>query len=70
MIQPVAVIGAGPYGLSTAAHLRARGLPVRVFGEPMVSWREHMPAGMVLKSTPAASNLDAPQPGHTLLDYC
>lgn len=70
MIRPVAVIGAGPYGLSTAAHLRARGIPVRVFGEPMVSWRDHMPAGMLLKSTPVASSLDAPQPGHGLVDYC
>ncbi|MEU6141498.1 FAD-dependent oxidoreductase [Streptomyces sp. NPDC047081] len=70
MIRPVAVIGAGPFGLSTAAHLRARGIPVRVFGEPMVSWRDHMPAGMLLKSTPAASNLDAPQQGHNLVDYC
>ncbi|MFE0175227.1 NAD(P)-binding domain-containing protein [Streptomyces sp. NPDC059002] len=70
MIQPVAVIGAGPYGLSTAAHLRARGIPVRVFGEPMVSWRAHMPEGMLLKSTPAASSIDAPQRGHTLADYC
>ncbi|MFE0513265.1 FAD-dependent oxidoreductase [Streptomyces sp. NPDC058964] len=70
MIQPVAVIGAGPFGLSTAAHLRARGVPVRVFGDPMVSWRDHMPAGMILKSTPAASSLDCPQSGHTLADYC
>jgi FAD-dependent urate hydroxylase len=70
MNHPVAVIGAGPFGLSTAAHLRARGIPVRVFGEPMVSWRAHMPAGMLLKSTPAASNIDAPQRGHTLGDYC
>lgn len=70
MITPVAVIGAGPFGLSTAAHLRARGIPVRVFGEPMVSWRDHMPAGMLLKSTPAASGFDCPQPGHTLTDYC
>ncbi|MFJ4202818.1 FAD-dependent oxidoreductase [Streptomyces sviceus] len=70
MSQPVAVIGAGPFGLSTAAHLRARGIPVRVFGDPMVSWRDHMPAGMLLKSTPAASSLDAPQRGHTLVDYC
>lgn len=70
MIQPVAVIGAGPFGLSTAAHLRARGVPVRVFGEPMVSWRDHMPEGMLLKSTPVASNFDAPQRGHTLADYC
>ncbi|WP_405955385.1 FAD-dependent oxidoreductase [Streptomyces phaeochromogenes] len=70
MMEPVAVIGAGPFGLSTAAHLRARGIPVRVFGEPMVSWRAHMPEGMLLKSTPAASNIDAPQPGHNLVDYC
>lgn len=59
-----------PFGLSTAAHLRARGIPVRVFGEPMVSWRDHMPEGMLLKSTPVASSLDAPQPGHTIADYC
>jgi cation diffusion facilitator CzcD-associated flavoprotein CzcO len=64
------VIGAGPFGLSTAAHLRARGIPVRVIGDPMVSWRDHMPEGMLLKSTPAASNFDCPQPGHTLADYC
>ena len=68
--RPVVVIGAGPYGLSTAAHLRARGIPVRVFGEPMVSWRNHMPAGMLLKSTPVASNIDAPQRGSKLLDFC
>ncbi|MGW6060837.1 NAD(P)-binding domain-containing protein [Streptomyces sp. NPDC055189] len=70
MIHPVAIIGAGPFGLSTAAHLRARGIPVRVFGDPMVSWRAHMPAGMLLKSTPVASNIDAPQRGHDLVDYC
>ncbi|MEU9283210.1 FAD-dependent oxidoreductase [Streptomyces sp. NPDC048275] len=70
MNHPVAVIGAGPFGLSTAAHLRARGIPVRVFGEPMVSWRDHMPERMLLKSTPAASSIDAPQRGHTILDYC
>lgn len=70
MRQPVAVIGAGPFGLSTAAHLRARGIPVRIFGELMVSWRERMPGGMLLKSTPVASNIDAPQRGHDLVDYC
>ncbi|MFI1969435.1 oxidoreductase [Streptomyces cinnamoneus] len=70
MTLPVAVIGAGPYGLSTAAHLKACAVPTRVFGSPMVSWQEHMPAGMLLKSTPPASNIDAPQPGHTLFDFC
>jgi cation diffusion facilitator CzcD-associated flavoprotein CzcO len=29
-----------------------------------------MPAGMLLKSTPVASSLHAPQRGHTLADYC
>ncbi|WP_329313827.1 FAD-dependent oxidoreductase [Streptomyces sp. NBC_01262] len=65
----VAVIGAGPYGLSTAAHLRALGVSVRVFGSPMVSWAEQMPAGMLLKSTPLASNISAAVPGHTLQDF-
>jgi hypothetical protein len=36
----------------------------------MVSWREHMPAGMLLKSTPVASNISAARPGHTLQDFC
>ncbi|MCU1299900.1 MAG: Pyridine nucleotide-disulfide oxidoreductase, partial [Candidatus Sulfotelmatobacter sp.] len=26
-----AIVGAGPYGLSIAAHLRSRGIPFRVF---------------------------------------
>ena len=65
-----AVIGAGPYGLSVAAHLRGRGIPVRVFGDLMSSWRSHMPVGMCLKSTGDASSLSAPAPGYTLADYC
>jgi thioredoxin reductase len=63
------VIGAGPYGLSVAAHLRARGIQARVFGSVMSSWRRHMPVGMCLKSTPDASSLGAPAPGFTLFDY-
>ncbi|MBV9413768.1 MAG: NAD(P)-binding domain-containing protein [Solirubrobacterales bacterium] len=64
------VIGAGPYGLATAAHLAAGGLTVRTFGEPMESWRQRMPAGMYLKSTPSASSISAPRSGHTLADFC
>ncbi len=67
---PAVVIGAGPYGLSVAAHLRARGVRVRVFGEVMSSWCDHMPAGMCLKSAPEASSLAAPVPGFTLADFC
>src|ERR1700742_3833268 len=46
----VAIIGAGPYGLSLAAHLAAAGVNFRIFGRPMGLWREHMPQNMMLKS--------------------
>ncbi|MFI5620786.1 NAD(P)-binding domain-containing protein [Streptomyces sp. NPDC051567] len=64
------VIGAGPYGLSVAAHAAGAGLGVRVLGRPMASWRDHMPDGMYLKSEPWSSNLCAPGGRHTLADYC
>jgi cation diffusion facilitator CzcD-associated flavoprotein CzcO len=56
----VAVIGAGPYGLSVAAHLEHAGLSTRVFGEPMSFWRHHMPKGMRLRSPWRATHLSAP----------
>jgi thioredoxin reductase len=34
----VAIIGAGPYGLSLAAHLAAAGIETRIFGRPMAFW--------------------------------
>jgi hypothetical protein len=45
----VAIIGAGPYGLTAAAHLRRAGVDVRVFGQPMSFWQS-MPAGLLLRS--------------------
>lgn len=66
----VAIIGAGPYGLSIAAHLRAYGVPFRIFGTPLDTWRRHMPAGMLLKSDGFASNLSAPGGQGTLAAYC
>ncbi|MGI9004596.1 MAG: NAD(P)-binding domain-containing protein [Streptosporangiaceae bacterium] len=68
--RPAVVIGAGPYGLAVAAHLRASGVPVRVFGEVMTTWRDHMPTGMFLKSAPFASSISAPVPGYTLAAFC
>jgi len=66
----VAIIGAGPYGLSVAAHLRARGVDFRIFGTPMHSWRARMPAGMLLKSEGFASNLYDPGGNFTLGHFC
>jgi thioredoxin reductase len=65
----VAVVGAGPYGLSIAAHLRPLGLSVRTFGLPMNQWRS-MPSGMFLKSQPFASNLSDPAGAGTLEAFC
>jgi len=56
----VAIIGAGPYGLAAAAHLRAQNVETRAFGEPMEFWMRHMPRGMFLRSAPSASNLGDP----------
>ncbi len=69
-IASVAIIGAGPYGLSIAAHLSARGIRPLVFGSPMQSWREAMPTGMHLKSEGFASSLSDPEGGFTLEAYC
>jgi cation diffusion facilitator CzcD-associated flavoprotein CzcO/predicted ATP-grasp superfamily ATP-dependent carboligase len=66
----VVVVGAGPYGLSVAAHARAAGLAVRVFGTPMEAWTRHMPAGMLLKSEPAASHLSDPAGTYGYDAYC
>jgi len=65
-----AIIGAGPYGLSLAAHLGAAVADFRIFGRPMTSWRENMPFGMMLKSDGFASNLSAPDAQSTLKAWC
>jgi hypothetical protein len=64
------IIGAGPYGLSLAAHLRATGRSLRTFGAPMDFWSKHMPRGMCLKSEGFASDLFDRDNAFTLKAYC
>jgi cation diffusion facilitator CzcD-associated flavoprotein CzcO len=66
----VVVVGAGPYGLSVAAHLSGRGVPTRVYGSPMETWRVAMPRGMKLKSEGFASNLYDPGSAFPLRRFC
>ena len=66
----VVIVGAGPYGLSIAAHLQALGMSTRIFGPPMEVWRSHMPKGMLLKSDGFASNLSDPAGNFTLKRFC
>ena len=65
----VAIIGAGPYGLSAAAHLKAHGMDVRIFGRAMEFWADKMPAGMLLRSPRVASNISDPAQKFTLDAY-
>jgi FAD-dependent urate hydroxylase len=62
----VAVVGAGPYGLSAAAYLKAAGIEARIFGEPMSFWAEQMPVGMFLRSNWGASHIADPKRTMTL----
>lgn len=66
----IAIVGAGPYGLSLAAHLRDAGLPFRIVGRVMESWTEQMPEGMLLKSDGFASDLSDPNGRFRLHHYC
>ena len=64
------VIGAGPYGLSIAAHLAARNIPHRIFGKAMETWATQMPEGMLLKSDGFATSLYDPRRTFTFERYC
>ena len=66
----VAVVGAGPYGLSVAANILATDRSLRIFGRPLRTWTDAMPLGMKLKSDGFASNLSAPAAGSTLAEFC
>lgn len=65
----IAIIGAGPYGMSAAAHLRAAGLEPVVFGRPMDFWSRNMPVGMLLRSSKNASSISDPARELTIERY-
>jgi thioredoxin reductase len=66
----LAIVGAGPFGLSLAAHLKARRAEFRIFGKPMETWQNQMPRDMMLKSEGFASSLFDPDARVTLGHYC
>ena len=65
----VLIIGAGPFGLSVSAHLRARGMDHLIVGAPMDTWRAHCPVGMLLKSEPYGSDIASPRSGFDVRAY-
>lgn len=64
------ILGAGPYGLSLAAHLQAQGSSFQIAGSVMGAWIEAMPEGMFLKSEGFALDLFEPSRRFTLAAYC
>jgi FAD-dependent urate hydroxylase len=69
-IFDLVIIGAGPYGLAAAAHLRTiKGLEFRVFGQPMSFWDQNMPVGMFLRSNWTATQIADPDSALTLEAY-
>ncbi len=65
----VVVLGAGPYGLSAASHLKGLGLKVAAFGKPLHLWRNHMPEGMLLRSYWWATSLSDPEGKYSFARY-
>lgn len=67
----VAIIGAGPYGLSLAAHLAEQKIEHRIFGRPMQFWSQIAEAAdkRYLKSYCFGTNLSSPSPGFSFSDY-
>src|SRR5262245_27660625 len=67
-IVDVAIIGAGPYGLSLAVHLKAKAVAFRILGSPMQTWRS-MPKCMYLKSLGFATNVYTPDNSSGFVAY-
>lgn len=44
------ILGAGPYGLATAAYAKHMGMDFLILGKLMDFWTAHMPKGMLLRS--------------------
>ena len=65
----VAVVGAGPFGLSIAAHLEKVGVDYAVFGKPMEFWLSR-PQRTFLKSYGYATNVYTPGRDCDFVDYC
>jgi thioredoxin reductase len=65
----VAIVGAGPNGLSLASYLADSGVERRIFGLTMRAWRD-MPPGMNLKSFGFATSIPCLRPHYTFPEYC
>lgn len=69
MDTTLAIIGAGPYGLSIASHALDWHVPHQLFGDPMAFWRANMPDSMLVRSLGRSTSLSHPAGQYTLPKY-
>jgi FAD-dependent urate hydroxylase len=62
----LAIVGAGPYGISLGAHATKVGLSNKVFGIPMDFWQSNMPPNMFIRTLLEYTNLSDPDNLFTL----
>jgi cation diffusion facilitator CzcD-associated flavoprotein CzcO len=55
------IIGAGPFGISLAAHAAAQNLSYQLLGYPMDFWKNQMPQDMFIRTPPEFVSLSDPQ---------
>jgi len=66
---PILIVGAGPYGLSLANYLSARGREFKIIGKPMELWRNHTFTDASLRSDRATSEIAHPRQSYTINAY-
>lgn len=62
----LAIIGAGPYGISIGAHAEKEKMNYKVFGLPMQFWKEKMPPEMFIRTLIEYTGLSDPDNQYTI----
>ncbi|MDQ6418362.1 NAD(P)-binding domain-containing protein [Paenibacillus sp. LHD-117] len=65
----VIIIGAGPYGISVAAHAAARNLSYKLLGYPMDFWRNQMPQNMFIRTPHDLVSFSDPEGRFTIQNF-
>lgn len=60
------IIGAGPYGISVAAHAAAKKLSYKLFGYPMDFWKNQMPQNMYIRTPHDLVSFSDPEGEYTI----
>ncbi|GAB7055077.1 MULTISPECIES: NAD(P)-binding domain-containing protein [unclassified Paenibacillus] len=64
------IIGAGPYGISLAAHAKASGLSYVLLGLPMQFWKDQMPQNMFIRTNPRYISFSDKENSLTIDRFC